>query len=63
MGNGKHRNGGLPAWLVLMIIANDATALSYLSGSAANRQNLPSAPTWAFPMLAETLGAQLHFFR
>ena len=35
-----------------MIIANAATALMYLLGSAAIKQNFPSAPGWAFPVLA-----------
>jgi len=51
MSEGKQRHGCLTAWLVLMIFANSATALLYLLGSAAMRQNFPSAPGWAFPML------------
>jgi hypothetical protein len=51
MSDGKQRHGCLTAWLVLMIIANAAAAL-YLLGSAAIRQNFPSAPAWAFPVLA-----------
>jgi len=34
-----------------MIIANAAVALLYLLGSAAIKQNFPSAPGWAFPVL------------
>ncbi len=52
MSEGKQRHGCLTAWLVLMIVANAATALMYLLGSAAIRENFPSAPAWAFPVLA-----------
>lgn len=52
MSEGKQRHGCLTAWLVLMIIANSGTALMYLFGSAVIRQNLPSAPDWAFPILS-----------
>jgi len=52
MSEGKQRHGCLAAWLVLMIIVNAATALFYLVGSAAIKQNFPSAPVWAFPVLA-----------
>jgi hypothetical protein len=52
MSGGKQRHGCLTAWLVLMIIANSGTALVYLLGSAAIKQNLPNAPGWAFPVLA-----------
>lgn len=52
MSEGKQRHGCLTAWLVLMIVANAATALMYLLGSTAIKQNFPSAPGWAFPMLA-----------
>ncbi len=55
MAEGKQRHGCLTAWLVLMIVANSATALVYLLGSAAIRQSLPNTPTWVFPVLA-TLG-------
>ncbi|MBN2143824.1 MAG: hypothetical protein JW774_04285 [Candidatus Aureabacteria bacterium] len=51
MSEGKQRHGCLTAWLVLMIIANAASALMYLLGSEAVRQNFPSAPGWAFPVL------------
>lgn len=52
MSDGKQRHGCLTAFLVLMVIANAASALMYLLGSAAIRQNFPSAPAWAFPVLA-----------
>lgn len=52
MSEGKQRHGCLTAWLVLMIIANAGTAFMYLLGSAAIKQNFPSAPGWAFPVLA-----------
>jgi len=52
MSDGKQRHGCLTAWLVVMIIANSATALMYLLGSAAIKQNFPSAPGWTFPVLA-----------
>lgn len=51
MAEGKSRHGCLTAWLVLMIIANSASALMYLLGSDAIRQALPNAPGWAFPVL------------
>jgi hypothetical protein len=52
MSDGKQRHGCLTAFLVLMIIANSVVAVMYLFGSAAIRQNVPSAPGWAFPVLA-----------
>jgi hypothetical protein len=52
MTEGKQRHGCLTAWLVLMIIANLAIALIYLFGSSAIRHDFPSAPGWAFPVLA-----------
>ncbi|TWT89122.1 hypothetical protein Mal64_26140 [Pseudobythopirellula maris] len=51
MAEGKSRHGCLTAWLVLMIIANSASALMYLVGSDAIRRSLPDAPGWAFPVL------------
>jgi hypothetical protein len=51
MADVKSRHGCLTAWLVLMIIANSATALMYLLGSGAIRQTLPNMPGWAFPVL------------
>ena len=51
MADGKNRHGCLTAWLVLMIIANSATALRYLLGSRAIRQAIPNMPGWAFPVL------------
>jgi hypothetical protein len=47
----KQRHGCLTAWLILMIIANSLTALMYLFGSQAVRQQFPNAPHWAFPVL------------
>lgn len=52
MSGGKQRHGCLTAWLVLMIIANSGTALVYLLGSAAIKENVPNAPAWSFPVLA-----------
>ena len=52
MGEGKQRHGCLTAWLILMIIANSITAVVYLFGSGAIRQQFSSAPGWAFPVLA-----------
>ena len=52
MSEQKQRHGCLTAWLVLMIIANSATALRYLLGSQAIKQAFPAAPGWAFPVLA-----------
>ena len=52
MSDGKQRHGCLTAWLILMIIANSASVLIYLFGSSAMRHEFPSAPGWAFPVLA-----------
>ena len=51
MGDAKSRHGCLTAWLVLMIIANSATALTYLLGRGAIQGQLPDTPGWAFPVL------------
>ena len=51
MTDGKSRHGCLPAWLVLVIVANSATGLMYLLGSDAIRKTIPDAPGWAFPVL------------
>jgi hypothetical protein len=48
---GKERHGCLTAWLVLMIVANSASALMYLLGSDAIRRTFPNTPAWAFPVL------------
>jgi hypothetical protein len=48
----KQRHGCLTAWLVLMIIANSATALIYLFASGTIRQTFPDAPAGIFPLLA-----------
>jgi hypothetical protein len=47
----KQRHGCLTAILVVMIIANSASALMYLLGSGFIRQNSPNMPDWAFPVL------------
>jgi hypothetical protein len=47
----KQRHGCLTAWLVLMVIANTVTALSYLLGSQMMRGQFPEAPGWAFPLM------------
>jgi hypothetical protein len=47
----KKRHGCLTAYLVLMIIANCATALFYVIGSEAVKRRLPNMPDWAFPVL------------
>ena len=51
MTEAKNRHGCLTAWLVLMIIANSATALAYLVGRDEIQKTLPNAPGWAFPVL------------
>jgi hypothetical protein len=51
MGEEKQRHGCLTAWLVLMIVANAATAVLYLIAGAAFRQKLPNAPDWVLPVL------------
>ena len=51
MADRKNRHGCLTAWLVVMIIANSATALTYLLGSGAIGETLPNMPGWAFPVL------------
>jgi hypothetical protein len=52
MNDGKQRHGCLTSFLVLMIVANSIVATMYLFGSAAIRQSFPSAPGWAFTVLA-----------
>jgi hypothetical protein len=48
----KQRHGCLTAWLILMLIANSATALLYLFTADAIRRNLPhQPPSWLFPLL------------
>lgn len=47
----KNRHGCLTAWLVLMLVANGASALMYVLGAEAIRRTLPNAPGWAFPVL------------
>ena len=51
MADTRNRHGCLTAWLVLMIVANSATALMYLLGSEAIRPTLPDAAGWEFPVL------------
>ncbi len=51
MAEPKSRHGCLTAWLVLMIIANSATALMYLLRSDVIRRAFPDAPGWASPVL------------
>lgn len=46
-----NRHGCLTAYLVFMIIANSATALSYLVGTQAIQKSMPNMPDWAFPAL------------
>lgn len=49
MADGKQRHGCLTAWLVLMIVANAATALWYISGNVGRM--LPSSSQWAIPVI------------
>ena len=51
MEEGKKRHGCLTAWLILMLVANSATALMYLLGRDAIQRQLPNMPGWAFPVL------------
>ncbi|MCJ7751468.1 MAG: hypothetical protein MUQ65_10305, partial [Armatimonadetes bacterium] len=44
-------HGCLTALLVLMIVANSAAGLLYLSGSGAIKQVLPGAASWVFPVM------------
>jgi hypothetical protein len=46
----KKRHGCLTAYLIFMIIANSASALSYIVFAGVIKQNLPSMPSWAFPV-------------
>ena len=48
----KTRHGCLTAWLILMLVANSATALFYLLGIEAMQQAFPTAPTWLFFLMA-----------
>lgn len=47
----KQRHGCLTAYLVLMIVANSATALIYLVGSEDIRRSVPNMPDLVFPVL------------
>lgn len=47
----KQRHGCLTAWLVLMIITNSLTAMTYLFASALIKQGTPNMPAWAVPVL------------
>ena len=47
----KKRHGCLTAVLVLTIVANSATALMYLFGGSAIKQNLPGMPSWALVVM------------
>ena len=51
MSEKKQRHGCLTAVLVLMIIANSATALMYLLGSNAIQQAAPGIPSWSLAVL------------
>jgi hypothetical protein len=51
MAEAKKRHGCLTAWLVLMIVANSASALWYVLRSETIRRSLPNAPAWALPVL------------
>ena len=51
MAEQKQRHGCLTAVLVLMIIANSATAFMYLFGGSTIKQNLPGIPSWALVVL------------
>jgi len=52
------RHGCLTTFLVLMIIANAGTVLTYTFGSALVRQTNPNMPSWALGVL--TLGGLLN---
>jgi hypothetical protein len=47
----KERHGCLTAWLVLMIVGNSMTALTYTFASGTIQKSLPNAPSWAFAVL------------
>ena len=51
MADTKKRNGWLTAWLIIIIIANAGTALSYLFGRAMIAQILETVPGWVFPVV------------
>jgi hypothetical protein len=51
MADAKKRHGCLTAWLVLMIVANSASALFYVLRSETIRRSLPNAPGWTLPLL------------
>ena len=46
----KRRHGCLTTWLILVIVANSLTALLYLFGSGAIREQFPDAPGWAIQL-------------
>ena len=47
----KIRHGCLTAWLILMMIVNSLTALTYLLGGKEIEQTIPNVPVWLFPVL------------
>jgi FtsH-binding integral membrane protein len=51
MADAKKRHGCLTAWLVLMIVANSASALWYVLRSETIRRSLPNALGWTLPVL------------
>lgn len=51
MTDAKNRHGCLTAWLVLMLLGNSVTAVSYLQAGGNIRQTLPNMPEWAIPVL------------
>ena len=52
MSEEKQRHGCLTVWLVLIIILNSLTAVTYLFAGALLRKFTPATPVWAFPVLA-----------
>jgi hypothetical protein len=51
MEQGKSRHGCLMAWLILVLVANSASALIYLMGKSMVLEQMPNAPGWIFPAL------------
>ncbi len=47
----RKRGGCLTAFLILMMIANPLTALSYLFAGSTISESLPDLPAWVIPVL------------
>lgn len=51
MSESKQRHGCLTAFLILMIIANSASALGYFLAGDVIQRSVPGIPAWSIPVL------------